>query len=332
VPASGTPARLPGPSPDGSDLYPAFASRPRASAVIGAVFIAFSGIFFLLSGASPTTATVFRCGFALPVLLALTWYEDRRLGGRDRHSRALALTAGVFFAFDLVLWMNAVEQVGAGLATVLANMQVVVVALVGWALLGERPSNRTLAAIPIVAAGAACISGVLERGAYGASPALGVVFGLGAAVAYSGYLLLIRRGNRDGRVFGPLFDSSVATTGTAIVLGLVLGDLVLAPTWPAAGWLLAVALTSQVAGYGLINVALPRLPAALTSLLLLVQPIVTVLAAAVLLGEAPSTLQLAGVGLILGGLLVATAPFGRMRGAVAARRPGSVPEPTIGGE
>jgi drug/metabolite transporter (DMT)-like permease len=321
-----TPAR-PGSSKDAADLYPAFAARPRASAVVGAVFIAFSGIFFRYSGVSPTTATVFRCGLALPVLLGLMWYEDRRLGGRERRSRALALAAGVFFAFDLVLWMNAVEQVGAGLATVLANMQVVVVALVGWALLGERPSGRTLVAIPIVAAGAACISGVFEHGAYGAAPALGVIFGLGAAVAYSGYLLLIRRSNPSRRVFGPLFDATFATAVTAVVIGIVIGDLVLTPTW-----LLAVSLTSQVAGYGLINVALPRLPAAVTSLLLLVQPVVTVVAAAILLGEAPSALQLGGVGLVLGGLLVATAPFGRMRGAVAARREGSVTEASIGGE
>jgi len=327
----GTPAR-PGSSQDATELYPAFAARPRASAVVGAVFIAFSGIFFRYSGVSPTTATVFRCGLALPVLLGLMWYEDRRLGGRARRSRTLALAAGVFFAFDLVLWMNAVEQVGAGLATVLANMQVVVVALVGWALLGERPSGRTLVAIPIVAAGAACISGVFEQGAYGAAPALGVIFGLGAAVAYSGYLLLIRRSNPSGRVFGPLFDASLATAVTAGVIGLVIGDLVLTPTWTAVGWLLAVSLTSQVAGYGLINVALPRLPAAVTSLLLLVQPVVTVVAAAILLGEAPSPLQLGGVGLVLGGLLVATAPFGRMRGAVAARREGSVTEASIGGE
>ena len=259
-------------------------------------------------------------------------YEDRRLGGRGRHARLLALAAGVFFAFDLVLWMSAVVQVGAGLATVLANMQVVVVALVGWLLLGERPSNRTLAAIPIVAAGAVCISGVLETGAYGASPALGVVLGLGAAVAYSGYLLLIRRGNRDGRVFGPLFDATTATTLVAMVIGLAIGDLDLTPGWPGLGWLMLVALTSQVAGYGLVNVALPRLPAALTSLLLLVQPVVTVIAAALLLGEAPSPLQLTGVGFVLGGLLIATAPVGKVRDAVAARRAEEGIAPTIGGE
>lgn len=316
--------------PKGMGLYPVLGARPRASAVVGAAFIAFSGIFFRYSGASPTTATVFRCGLALPVLFALLIYEDRRLGLRDRRARIFAVAAGLFFAFDLLLWMEAVLQVGAGLATVLANLQVVIVALAGWALLGERPSNRTLGAIPVVVLGAACISGVLEKGAYGADAGLGVLLGLAAAAAYSAYLLLIRRGSRDGRVFGPLFDASAASAVTALVVGLVLGDLVLAPTWPMHGWLLVVALTSQVAGYGLINVSLPRLPAAVTSLLLLVQPVVTVVAAAILLGEAPSPLQLFGVALILGGLLLATAPLGRMRAAVAGRL--AETSPTLGGE
>lgn len=316
---------------EAAELYAALATRPRTSAVVGATFIAFSGIFFRLSGTTPSTATVYRTGFALPFLWLLRRYEERRVGPRTRHARTLAAVAGFFFALDLLLWMHAVVEVGAGLATVLANMQVVIVATVGWALLGERPSGRLLAAIPVVIAGAALISGVLETGAYGANPALGVVFGLGAATAYSAYLLLIRRGSGGGRVFGPLFDATAVCAASGLAFGIATGDFVLVPGLPALGWLLVVALTSQVAGYGMINVSLPRLPAALTSILLLVQPIVTVVAAAAILGEAPSPLQLAGVALILGGLLFATAPIGRMSAGVT-RRLDKTPTPSIGGE
>lgn len=323
------------PAVDAAALYPPLASRPRTSAVVGAAFIAFSGIFFRFSGTTPSTATVFRTGFALPFLWLLRRYEERRVGPRTRRARALAAAAGFFFALDLLLWMHAVVAVGAGLATVLANMEVVIVAVAGWALLGERPSARLLAAIPVVIAGAACISGVLESGAYGSDPALGVVFGLGAATAYSAYLLLIRRGSGGGRVFGPLFDASAVCMVTGLALGVALGEFDPTPGPEALWWLLVVALTSQVAGYGLINVSLPRLPAALTSLLLLVQPIVTVVAAALILGEAPSPLQLAGCGLILGGLVLATAPTGRVRAVVGGRGvAGGTDEtaPSIGGE
>lgn len=282
---------------------------PRAAALLGASCLAFSGIFYRFSATSPSTATVFRCLYALPFLAVLMRGETARHGGRTVRERLIALAAGVFFAFDLLFWQHSVGYVGAGLATVLANLQVVVVAFVGWVLLAERPGARTFGALPLVVAGAALISGAFETGAYGSDPALGVVFGLAAAVSYAGYLLLIRRGNRGGRAaFGSLFDASAAAAGSAAIVGLVVGDLVLVPSWPAHGWLLLVALTSQVVGYGLVNLALPHLPAAVTSILLLFQPVVTVVAAFVLLAETPSLLQLLGVALILAGVLLAGAP------------------------
>ncbi len=80
------------------------------------------------------------------------------------------------------------------------------------------------------------------------------------------------------------------------------------PSWPGAAWLITLALTSQVMGWLLITISLPRLPAALTSLLLTVQPVGSVALAALILGESPTVLQLAGVSLVLAGLLVATVP------------------------
>jgi drug/metabolite transporter (DMT)-like permease len=294
----------------------AIVARPRLAAVVGATFIAFSGIFFRYSGQSPTTATVFRCLLAVPFLAVLVAAEDRRIGPRTRRERVLAVAAGVCFAADLISWQHAVLLVGAGLATVVANFQVVVVAGLSWVLFGERPDRRLVAGVPLGLAGAVLISGVLDSRAYGIDPGLGVAFGLFAAVAYSGYLLLIRQGNRHGRrTWGSLRDASATAGLVALVAGFVIGDLVLLPGPTAFGWLLAVALTSQVAGYGLINLSLPRLPAAVTSVLLLAQPVITVVAAAILLGERPSPLQLLGVVALLVGVLVAAGP--RRRGASA---------------
>ena len=96
----------------------------------------------------------------------------------------------MFFAVDLILWHNSIEDVGAGLATVLANIQVVLVPLVAWAVLAEQPRRQVLAALPVALLGVLLISGVLEHGAYGTRPGAGPLFGLGAGVAYVGFLLL----------------------------------------------------------------------------------------------------------------------------------------------
>src|SRR3712207_9405494 len=92
-----------------------------------------------------------------------------------RSSRLTAL-AGVFFAADLVFWHHAIADVGAGLATVLGNLQVVIVAYVAWAVLGERPEARVIAAGPVVLAGAGLNAGVLRDGADGGDPARGRLF------------------------------------------------------------------------------------------------------------------------------------------------------------
>jgi drug/metabolite transporter (DMT)-like permease len=286
--------------------------RARAFALMGAVTIAFSSILVRLSHASASDAAIFRCVYALPVLGLFVLREDRLHGRRSWRERRAGLLSGVFFAIDLMLWNRSIADVGAGLATVLANVQVVLVPLVAWALLSERPARSVLWALPISGIGVVLISGVVEHGAYGRDPRAGTLLGLGAGVAYVGFLLLLRRGGADlRRPAGPLFDATLVAAIVCIPAGLVIGDAHLVPTWPSAGWLALLALSSQVLGWLLISSSLPRLPAALTSVLLTLQPLGSVGLAALIFGESPSPLQLVGVALVLGGLLA----VGRGRGA-----------------
>lgn len=279
--------------------------RPILAALTGAVAISFSGILYRVAHVSPSTGAVFRCLYAVPPLLLLAKLEDRRYGPRPLKQRGLAWLAGVLFAVDLIAWHQGIEEVGAGLATVLGNLQVVLVGLLAWAILRERPSNRSLAAIPVALVGVILISGVLEQGAYGRNPGLGVAFGILTAASYAGFLLLLRESNRDlRRPAGPLFDATLVAGLTCIPIGLVIGNLDWTPGWPAQGYLLLLALSSQVLGWLLISITLPRLPAALTSVLLTFQPVLTVLFAWAILDESPSALQLGGVALVLCGLLI----------------------------
>lgn len=301
--------------------------RERLCALLGAVTIAFSSILVRLSHASPSTAAIFRCLYALPLLVLLARAEDRRLGGRSWRHRRDGLLAGVFFAIDLLLWHHAIGDVGAGLATVLANVQVVLLPLVAWALLSEPPGRRVLLALPLSLLGVLLISGVLEQGAYGHHPTRGTLFGLGAGVAYVGFLLLLRRGGADlRRPAGPLLDATAVATIVCVAAGLVIGDARLVPRWPSAGWLIVLALSSQVLGWLLISTSLPRLPAALTSILLTVQPVGSVALAALIFGESPTGLQLIGVALVLGALLTA-ARARRPSPAITAPSPAPLSEP-----
>ena len=250
---------------------------------------------------------MFRCGYALPLLGLLALGERRRFGPRPAGHWRYGAAAGTFFAADLILWHHAIADVGAGLATTLANLQVVLVAVAAWVLLGERPSARVAVAVPLVFGGAVLISGAIGEGAYGDDPALGALYGVLTAVAYTGFILVLREMGRDlRRPAGPLFEATLVATVVAIVVGALLGEVDLVPSWPAHGWLVTLALSSQVLGWLLIALALPRLPASLTSVVLTVQPLGSVVLGIILLGEDPAPLQLLGVAVIVAGIIVAT--------------------------
>ena len=293
-----------------ASLFRALADRPVMTAVLGAMAIAFSGILVRLANVEPATAAIFRCAYALPALGVIAYLERRRHGPRPSAQVQLAMLAGVFLALDLVIWHHTIALVGAGLATVLGNTQVVIVAVLAWLFLGERPPRRTLLALPVVLIGVVLISGVIGKEPYGTNPGLGVVLGLVVGLVYAAFLLVLRRGNADiRRPAGPLFDATLIGALASLVIGLPLGEVDLVPRLPAHAWLLLLALTSQVVGWLIISVSLPRLPAALTSVILTLQPVASVLLAMLLLGEAPSAVQLLGAGTILFGLVLATLRF-----------------------
>ena len=232
----------------------------------------------------------------------------------------LAAIAGVFFAGDLLFWHHAIEAVGAGLATVLGNLQVLVVGVVAFLVFGERPSRSTVAALPVVLVGVVLISGVVGADPYGADPTLGVIFGLLTAGCYASYLLVMRVGGRDPRrPAGPVAIATFVTALVAMGAGTVGGDLDMTPGPASLFWLALLGVTAQSLGYLFISISLPRLPAVITSIILLAQPVMTVALSMVLLGERPSAAQLFGVALVIGGIAVATVPVARLRDGMAAR-------------
>jgi drug/metabolite transporter (DMT)-like permease len=287
---------------------------PVAAATAGAVCISSSAVLMrLASTASASITALGRCAFALPVLGALALIERRRgAPPMPSRSRWLARLAGLFLAADLIMWSHAIAALGAGLGTVVTNLQVLIISLLAWLILGERPRRSLVLASPVMLAGLALVgglAGVSGPAAYGTDPGLGVVYGVGVAVLYAVYILMLRQamsspGVRTA-VAAPLLEATAGATAGSVLLGLALHDFRLGPAWPALGWLALLALTSQVVGWLLITVSMPRLAAGMIGALLLIQPAGSVALSYAFLGERPSALQLAGVALVLTGVLVA---------------------------
>jgi drug/metabolite transporter (DMT)-like permease len=271
-----------------------------APAVAGAICIAFGAIFIRLSKVDPAAAAFYRCLYALPVLAPLAWRERRSRGGRPRRAHLFALAAGLLFGVDLVLWCESIVYVGAGLATVLSNVQVVIFPLAAWALVSERPSARLAAAAPIALAGVVFISGEVGGGAYGRNPGLGALYGLASGLAYTASLLCMKlAGEAEARhTRARLFEMTLSSAVAAGAIGIALRQLGQVPGPSAQVWLVLLALGSQVAGWLLITWALPRIAAGVTAVVLTLQPAGSVILAMIILSEKPSALQLLGVAAI----------------------------------
>ncbi len=167
--------------------------RPLLLAGLGAACISASGILIKLADTGAATAAFYRCFLALPLLVALAVMEQRRRGPRPWAIRGGAFVAGLVLSVDLVLWNHAIAEVGAGIATVLGNLQVLFVALAAWVLFAERPHRTFLVALPVVLGGVVLVSGLIGTAAGGTHPLAGIGYGMATSVAYATFLLILRR-------------------------------------------------------------------------------------------------------------------------------------------
>jgi drug/metabolite transporter (DMT)-like permease len=305
----------------------------RAAAVAGAVGIGLVGPLVDVSGASAATASFYRALFAAALLAAMrgiarcgascrgAW----RLPRRSVAQRITAYLAGVFLGLDMVLWTVSIHAVGPGIATVLVNVQVVVVPLASLVAFGERVRRSFWLLAPVLLAGVGLAGGVLGGHAGAATPWYGTLMGAAAGTAYSGYLLLLRRTSAEPEHrLTYLTDAMSAAAAVAAVAGLVTGRLDLTPGWGALAWLLLVAVAGQILAWLLLGSALPRLAASTGSVLLLIQPIVALGVSAALLGERPAPLQLAGAAVVLAAVVLLSRR--ERRPNQCTRRPGQPPE------
>ena len=286
--------------------------RTMAIAMFGGVVVSFAPIIYAISDANPLTGAFFRMIYALPFLALIIWFRGID-DNRTFNTRLIAIGAGIVFALDFLSYHSAVDWIGTGIGTLIGNSQVIIVTLMSWRLFGERPNLSILISLPIVTIGLLLISGILDDEPYGDYPVRGVIAGVFTAIFYSAFLIIYRFANRELAPATNLqFDS---TAGCALGL-LILSFLPLQsihvdpidfqPTLPVHGWLLLLAILSQVVGWLAISYSLPRLPAAYTSFAILLQPVLTIVWGVVLLSESPSFQQSIGMIMILGSIIGVT--------------------------
>jgi drug/metabolite transporter (DMT)-like permease len=253
--------------------HPFLRHRDILQLLFGAFLISFSGVWVKLADVPPTTSAFYRVflGFIF-LLIACLWRRDymRPTAGR----LALIVLCGLFFALDLFCWHASIGYIGPGLATILGNFQVFILATTGVLLFGEHIRARFLLAIPLALSGLFLVVGI-NWNELSADYRSGVYLGLATAVCYSGFLLTLRKIQAEGRSYSFFFALMLISLSSSVFLGgqmLVAGDSFVIPDIKSLLSLVNLGLFSQTVGWALIANAMPRTRASFTGLILLVQP------------------------------------------------------------
>ncbi|WP_326796995.1 DMT family transporter [Streptomyces sp. NBC_01808] len=318
-------------------------ATPATMVIGGSACISLSAIFVKLSDVNAGTAAFLRCLLALLLLAPLAAVELRRLGPRARRPVLTDLAAGLLLGVDFVFWAASIRDVGASIATVLLNIQVIVFPLLA-RLLTRTPLPRGFwLTAPVLLAGVALAGGAIGNPEPGSNPVTGILYGTAAGVAFAAYLFLTRLAGTHPRTTSyrnPALDAAphspprrhiavpvcTATFSAAVasgVLGALWTGIDPMPEPAALGWLAALATLGQVLALLLITPALPRLAPATGAALLLLQPVLAIATAVAFLGERPTATQYAGCVLVIATVWYATrGAAGRGAGTPALRTAG----------
>ncbi len=273
----------------------------------GAAGIAFAPIFVRLSEVGPSATAFWRLALALPALWVWMGFERRERRGAAQPSGSAdyrrLLVAGLFFAADLAVWHWSIRFTSVANATLLANVTPIFVTLGAWLWFGQRATAAFILAMVTALAGATILVGTSIQ--LSAQHLFGDLLGLVTAIFYAGYLLAVTELRERFSSATVLTWSSVVSAAALLPITLLSGEGLMALT--GRGWavLIALALISQVAGQGLITYALAHLPAAFSSVGLLLQPVIAALLAWLILNEPVGPLQALGGTIVLCGIALA---------------------------
>ncbi|MEU8227663.1 DMT family transporter [Kribbella sp. NPDC048915] len=279
----------------------------RLFCLLSAVAFGVMAVFGKLAydaGVSVDALLLVRFGLAggLLLILALARGALRKL---PRRAVLTGLGMGVFgYAAQSGLYFSALARLDASLVALLLYLYPVLVMVGAIVLRRERASRQRVGALGLALLGIAL---VLSGAMTGRFDWFGVLLALGAPIVYTCYILVGDSLTADVQPLALTALVCVGAFGTFLVLGVARGtDLSFAPIgWL---WLAAVALVSTVAAILFFFAGMARVGPSVASILSIFEPVVTVVAAALVFGEHLSAVQWLGGALVLSAVLVVQWP------------------------
>jgi len=210
---------------------------------------------------------------------------------------------GLFFAGDLTLWHWSIKLTSVANAALFTNLAVIVVSLAGWIWLRERFGATFVAGGILALIGAAVLLGVSFN--ISSQRLLGDALGLTSALFYGSYQLSVKRLRDRFTAAQILFTSALSSAAVLLVISLATRERLLPASWVGWAAVVAMAVVSHVGGQGLIAHAVMHLPVSLSSVALLMQPLVAAITGWAFLCETMGPIQLVGGAVVLVGIALA---------------------------
>ncbi len=299
-------------------------SRDRREQLNAPIIVLVGALFCLLSAAAFGAMAVFgklsydegvsvdalllvRFGLAGLVLMTIAVARGA-FRGIPRRAVLVSLGMGVFgYAAQAGLYFSALTRIDASLVALLLYLYPILV-MAGAILLGrERASRRRVWALGLALGG---IILVLSGAASGRFNLAGALLAASAAVVYTCYILV---GDRTTADVPPLALTALVCTGafgTFLVATLTRGTAgqLTTITGPGWFWLAVLSLVSTVAAILLFFAGMARVGPSVASILSILEPVVTVISAALVFGEHLSPLQCIGGAIVLSAVLIVQWP------------------------
>jgi len=275
---------------------------PFAALVVGAVAMGASPIFVRLADVGPFTSAFWRVALALPLLYAWMRLTEGSGAPAARFAKP-AILSGLAFAGDLFFWHLEIVHTSVANATFFATCAPIWVVLFGWLLFRERVKANVLAGLALCLAGGAAL--LAQSFQLKPAGAIGDIFGIVTGVFFGLYFLAVQAARKTTSAARLTFEATVVTAAILFVVALVAERSMLPHTLRGLAALLAMAWISHTGGQGLLSIALGRLPAAFSSLVIFLEAIAAAGFGWLILGERVSEIQALGGLAILAGIWVA---------------------------
>ena len=271
----------------------------------GGCAIGFAPIFVRLSDTGPVASAFWRTALAAPILWLMVLPARSRTRTTQADGSWIALiTAGIFFALDLGVWHWSIIWTSVANSTLLANLAPIFVTLAGWSFWKKKVTPVFLTGMVVSIAGMFVLVG--PNFGIGGTRLLGDALAALTAIFYAAYFLSIKIARDAGSSTARVMAWSTTITALALLPVALFSPQPMLPS-SAHGWLVlaALALVTQILGQGLIAYAFAHLPASLSSVSLLIQPVVATVAAWAIFGEPIGAVQVGGGAIVLAGIWLA---------------------------